>query len=59
MKTLHLPVVAVCAGRNLVLRQKTSHLVTQRIVHFLYLLINLNLCWKELLVLAILVKYGE
>ena len=25
-----------------------------RIVHFLYLLINLNLCWKELLVLAIL-----
>ena len=54
MKTLHLPVVVVCVGRNLVLRQKTSRLVTQRIVHFLYLLINLNLCWKELLVLAIL-----
>ena len=54
MKISHLPVTVVCAGRNLVSRQITSHLATQRIVHFLYWIINLNL--KKLLVLAILVQ---
>ena len=40
-ETPHLPVTVVCARRSLVLRQKTSRLVIQKIIHFL---INLNLC---------------